>query len=87
MKDQKEIVLPSGRFAAFRPLTWRDRLFTWGLASVEERILALACRAVTIDGEPLTMEQALDMELEEAEPIIQAICQNVLAGIKSQGVA
>jgi uncharacterized linocin/CFP29 family protein len=83
----REIVLPSGRFAAFRPLTWRDRVATWGIASIEERVIALACRAVTIDGELLTLEQALDMELEEAEPIIQAICQNVLAGIKSQGVA
>lgn len=83
----KEIVLPFGRFANIRPLTWRDRVFTWAIASIEERILALACRAVTIDGEPLTMEQALDMELEDAEPIIQAICQNIMAGIKSQGVA
>jgi hypothetical protein len=83
----KEIVLPSGRFATLRPLKWADRVMTYGLPEVEQRIMALAVRTVCIDGEPLTMQQAQEMELTEAEPIIQAIVADMLAGYQSKGIA
>lgn len=83
----KEIVLPSGRFAAVRSLTWADRMATFGIADFEKRVMTLAVRAVTIDGAPLTPQDAQDMELEEANPIIEAILCMLIAGHKSRGVA
>jgi len=83
----KEIVLPSGRFATLRPITWRDRVITYSNTDLEARIMALACLVVKIDGEQLTKDQAGDMELSEAQPIIEVICQEMVAGFQSKGVA
>lgn len=83
----KEIVLPSGRFATLRPITWKDRVMTYAILDLEERVIRLACRVVTIDGEILTRAAADEMELTEAEPIIQAICKEMVAGMQSKGIA
>ncbi len=70
-----------------RPITWKDRVMTYGVLDLEERVIRLACRVVTIDGAPLTRQAADDMELTEAEPIIQSILAEIIAGLKSKGVA
>jgi hypothetical protein len=83
----KEVVLPSGRFASIRPLTWLDRVKTYSVVDLEERLIRLAVRCVTIDGAPLSREQADEMELTEAQPIIEEICKAMIAGSQSKGVA
>lgn len=84
----KEIVLSTGRFASVRPITWWDKVLCAGAGvTTEALVMGLACRVTTIDGEPLTLEMAQAMELHEANPIIEAICQDLLACNKSKGVA
>lgn len=83
----KEVVLNSGRFASMRPMTWWDRVITAGADTVELRILFLAARVTTLDGEPTTVEQLGNMELAEAQPIYDAVVQEFLAASKSKGVA
>ena len=81
----KELVLPSGRFASIRPITWWDKVLCH-CDSTELMLILLACRVVTIDGEALTLGQAQEMELAEAMPLITVICADVLAGMKSKAV-
>ena len=84
----KEVVLPSGRFASIRPITWFDRVVTYSASSNQElRVLLLACRVVTIDGEQLAMKQAEAMEIEEANPLIETVYADLLRASKSKGVA
>lgn len=82
----REVVLPSGRFATLRPITWWDKAICAN-ASSDLLVLGLACRVVTIDGEPLTFQQAQEMELLDANPLIGLICDELIAGMKSKGIA
>lgn len=82
----KEIVLPSGRFASIRPITWWDKVICSN-PSTDVLVTGIACRVVTIDGEPLTFAQAQEMHVAEANPIISSICEELIAGIKSKGIA
>ncbi len=68
----KEIVLPSGRFATLRPITWWDKVLTSN-ANIDLMILTMACRIVKIDKQELTMDAAQEMPLHEANPIIVAV--------------
>lgn len=82
----KEIILPSGRFAAIRQITWMDRAVCFDTHG-EVMLMKLASRVVTIDGEALRMEAAAEMPLDDANPIIQAIIEQLLQALKSRGVA
>jgi hypothetical protein len=85
----KELVLPSGRFAAMRPITWADRIVAYGAHrdSLELVVLAIACRITKIDGEVLTQDAAVEMALEDANPIIEAVLSQMNAAFASKGVA
>ena len=82
----KELVLPSGRFAAMRPLMWVDRVLCWD-ENPESRILRMACRVVLIDGCELTVRDAMEMTLEEANPLIEMVMNAWVQSMKSKGVA
>lgn len=82
----REVVLPSGRFATLRPITWWDKAICAN-ASSDMLVLGIATRVVTIDGEPLTFQQAQEMEIAEANPLISLICEELIAGIRSKGIA
>ena len=82
----KEIVLPSGKFATLRPITWWDKVVC-ATESTDTLVFLIACRVVKIDGAELTFEQAKLMTLEDAQPIINSICAEMVAGLKAKGVA
>jgi len=82
----KELVLPSGRFATIRPITWIDRVVTRD-DNPEAWIFRLALRIVLIDGAELTVDQASEMVIEEAQPIINVIAQQLVVASKSNGVS
>lgn len=83
-----ELVLPSGRFASIRPITWMDRAQSFDPGEpIDFWLMRLATRCVLIDGEALKMEEFARMELTEANPIINALTDMVSAAFKSRGVA
>lgn len=77
-----EIVLPSGRFARFRPVLAIDILLALKAQFPEA---ALISRVVTLDGESLSYEQVLNMEAEEFMPVMVKI-NEILSKIKFKGV-
>ena len=77
-----EIVLPSGRFARFRPVLAIDILL--GLKAQFPEA-ALISRVVTLDEESLSYEQVLSMEAEEFMPVMVKI-NEILSKIKFKGV-
>ena len=81
----REVVLPSGRFAAVRDITWEDRVCTFD-ANTEFWIFKLAGRVVKIDGENLTLVEAAQMTMTESNPIIEMIAAELILGIRSRGV-
>jgi hypothetical protein len=84
--NTQERVLPSGRFATMRPLTWLDRVLSYD-ENVEARIMRMACRVVRIDGGELTLADAASMSLVEANPIIDMVTLAWAASMQSKGIA
>lgn len=86
MIEGKEIVLPSGRFAAFRPITWGDVIASYSDSS--PRMMAtLASLICQIDGAPLTVELVIEMEISEFVPIVNIITEMMPKDFASKGVA
>ena len=77
-----EIVLPSGRFARFRPVLAIDMLLGIKARFPEAAVIS---RVVTFDGESLSYEQVLNMEAEEFMPVMVKI-NEILSKIKFKGV-
>ena len=77
-----EIVLPSGRFARFRPVLAIDILLGFKAQFPEAAVIS---RVVTFDGESLSYEQVLNMEAEEFMPVAIKISE-ILSKIKFKGV-
>ena len=77
-----EIVLPSGRFARFRPVLAIDMLLAFKAQFPEA---ALISRVVTLDGESLSYEQVGRVEAEEVMRVMVKI-NEVLSKIKFKGV-
>ena len=77
-----EIVLPSGRFARFRPVLAIDLLLGIKARFPEAAVIS---RVVTFDGESLSYEQVLNMEAEEFMPVMVKI-NEILSKIKFKGV-
>ena len=77
-----EIVLPSGRFARFRPVLAIDILLGFKAQFPEADLIS---RVVTFDGESLSYEQVLNMEAEEFMPVMVKI-NEILSKIKFKGV-
>lgn len=72
----REIVLPSGKFCKSRRLCGRDwvngrRIADANLALDLGFILATMC--ITIDGETVTYEQLMDMDLRDVMPIVKIV--------------
>lgn len=82
-----EIVLPSGTFAQLRTLRVSD-LMKAECHSGTAWLAALACLAVTLDGEPVTSQSILDMPYAEAAPIFYMINAQLAESLKTQkGIA
>ena len=82
----REVVLPSGRFATIRPITWLDRAVSRD-ENPEFWIFRLALRVVEIDGAPLEFAEAAGMLIAEAQPIINVIAAELTVAAKSNGVS
>ena len=77
-----EIVLPSGRFARFRPVLAIDILLAFKTQFPEAVLIS---RVVTFDSESLDYEQVLSMEADEFMPVMVKI-DEILSKIKFKGV-
>ena len=75
-------MLPSGRFARFRPVLAIDMLLAFKAQFPEATLIS---RVVKLDGESLSYEQVLDMEAEELMPVMVKI-NEILSKIKFKGV-
>jgi hypothetical protein len=73
--ETKEVVLPSGAFARLRNVLWRDRVIANGAAqgNTEMYFVHLVTRVVTIDEKEVTLDQALNLDLREADALIAAL--------------
>lgn len=69
----KEIHLPSRRTCLMRPMTWLDWIVSATAPSFDMRIMLTACRLTTIDGKPLSVDEASVMSMAEAAPLIAAV--------------
>lgn len=85
--NRREVVLPSGRFAAMSEVRWADVIVAHdenGLVMMTK----LAAQCVAIDGEPLTLEQALQIEAREMYPIVGMLAQEASELVKhAKGIA
>ena len=81
-----EIVLPSGRFAQMRRITWFDRVVCSNV-EIEIMVMSLACRITTLDGVQLTWTEAQAMDLCEANPLIDGVLKQLNNAFKSKGIA
>lgn len=84
--EAKEIVLPSGRFASFRPITWGDLIASHS-ENGHKMIATMAALVCQIDGSPLTVEQVAEMTLGEFMPIVNIIGEMMPKDMASKGVA
>lgn len=73
MTPAVEVVLPSGRFARMRKPKALDLLTFVGSNRIFEAHLIAQC--LTIDDEKLSYEQVLDLDIEEAMPIVGQLNQ------------
>jgi hypothetical protein len=85
MKIKKEIVLPSGRFAAFRAVTAGDLIKAYSENAVQMQA-SLAMLVATIDGAAITREQIDDMPLDDFMPLC-AVLGDLLPRNAGKGVA
>ena len=80
-----ECVLPDGRFARIRTVTWGDVLQALIVPNV--MLPALAVRVCTLDEKPLTLEEWLEQDLEDVAPIIAELNKRIAALNNNKGVA
>lgn len=86
MRIVKEIVLPSGRFAAIREASFSDIQASYS----ENGMLTMANLAallVTIDGEPITTEALDRMSLSDAMLIINTIAEIIKPALTAKAVS
>jgi hypothetical protein len=85
--EHKEVILPSGAFAKIRSLTWGDRILAnIGAAASgggEMYLAHLVARVATIDGEAVTVEQALELDLRDADALITALLPYITGPVRS----
>ncbi len=72
-----EIVLPSGRFASCRNITVLDWLTAIKSSESIDTMAVLVVKCVTIDSEPVTLEDVLALPLEEYWPIINMLSKKI----------
>ncbi len=85
-----EFVLPSGKFCNIRPLRVRDRIAAFVLlekakakGETIDLAVALAMQATKIDGEALTYEQYLDLDVRDDGSIQKKLVPFILGPVQS----
>jgi hypothetical protein len=86
MAIAREIVLPSGRFAAFRKIAPSDLIATWS-ENVMRMTAQLVARIATIDGKAITFEEIEVMELDDFMPLCAIVGDLMPAAGLGRGVA
>lgn len=82
-----ELVLPNGIFACIRPPTVRD-VSVAGQVPPELFMAVLIALTVTLDCEPVTVEQVLDMDYGDMLPVYEVIVKRMKMAAKTKdGVA
>ena len=79
---ESEIVLPSGKFARFRPIIALDILMAVGVEHIHALLIS---RIVTIDDESLTYEEVLQMPAEEFVPLLGRM-NEMMSKVKLKGM-
>lgn len=79
---ESEIVLPSGKFARFRPIVALDILMAIGSEHIHALLIS---RVVTIDDESLTYEEVLQMPAEEFVPLLGRM-NEMMSKVKLKGM-
>jgi len=83
----KEVVLPSGRFAAFRKLRFGDFVISHD-DNPHAMLAKLAEQTVTLDGEPISFEQIMEMDAGEFFPISKVLSDFMCEAMSTQnGIA
>ncbi len=74
--DEIEFILPTGKFCNIRPLRVRDRIAAFAAVATGKAKgfdldlgVCLAMQAVKVDGEPLSYEQWLDLDVRDDNAI------------------
>lgn len=82
----RETVLPSGKFARMREIEFADRV-----ACAQYRgynlMICMAVRTVTIDDEPLQLQDLLAMKDHESNPFLEMVAKRLVEGAASEGIA
>lgn len=83
----KEVVLPNGKFAALaRKVMWSDIVTSYD-ENLAVMCSAIVIRTVTLDGQPITVEELMAMDLENVVPLLGLIREDVeKAMINKDGV-
>jgi hypothetical protein len=89
LSETKEVVLPSGAFARLRNVTWADRIIATiaGKGNPELYIVNLVARVTTIDEKAITVDQALALDVREADALIAALVPLLAGPIKAPDVS
>lgn len=83
--DIKERVLPSGRFAKTRPMTGRDYLALSARGSSDPDanvVFLMLILSTTIDDQPITYEQLLDMDMRDINALACQVIEYVSGPIR-----
>lgn len=87
MSKEKEVALPSGKFARVRSMTVGDMIACCD-ANHYAMGAKLAVRCATIDGEQITLDQVLAMDFEDFAPINEVLGGFLIASMQTRkGVA
>lgn len=82
-----ELVLPSGRFASFRPLEWGDVVICWNDNNLL-MLTALAARTMRIDGKEVPLDQIMKLPPDEMSPVIMHVSKSLGEMLKhTKGIA
>ena len=71
-----EMILPSGKFATLRAITWQDWLVVKQVMLKNQTIdpvVLLAARCVQIDSAPITVTEALALDVRDGVALSKAI--------------
>lgn len=80
-----EIVLPSGKFAAIRRVTWRDWLVVRAALVVQpdsDPMALFAARCVTIDSLYVTVQDIMGMDVQDAFVLANALQRRISGPVR-----
>jgi hypothetical protein len=84
--SDREIILPSGKFASIREIKWLDYVMAETLIQAYPHlhmgtILLVYC--VKIDGEPVTYDQLTGMDIRDVLPLIGSIYTSLTSPVEA----